>query len=399
MDAMAAEVDLSDLVDFLQRALTEMASNRLILKSISVPPSEIVRELVSVLRHSLKSQREQYLLALLCEIDDLHSDADHLERELGREQHRHLRQMRKLATERDELKQRRDYLSDTAESREVDHARKEKQAQVRLKKKENAFTNIYSAVELAEATYERLRSDVGDLRAAVTKMQRVQRRLINQAKEVCTDELYRAVDEMNANRQGFEDRRLAQLRSALAAEKNEQKRLEEACAAVLEGIAGVTSKKLQVSAKEFPHRVDDVVAFVDKVIAEEERKANAELKKQIGREIRDMRFGGRGESAADAVERYIEEKVAEKQSQCEEILRKGAERERKLRQKLDEALTKIQKLQGTVTSDAIEASEIDRKQNSWLEQKRRLDETMAAIQKMRDSSSSFASLTQGSDTD
>lgn len=401
MEGVAVEVDLSDLVDFLHQSLKSMVSKQMILKSAanSISISDLVHSLVAILRKSLQSEREQYLLSLLYKCDDLHRTQDNIELEFAREQSQHIRRMRKLATEREELKQRREYLLGDSESRDINYARKENRAQVNLTQKERAFANIYKAIDLAEATYEQLHSDVADLKSVALKAQRIQKKLIREAKSLCTDELQRVVDEMNANRQGIYDRRLSELRTELASERNEQKRLASACEAVIRAVRAMPSaRKFEMEVSEFPHRVDEIIAIVDQAVADEERRANVEVKKELVREIPGMRFG-RNEAVGDAVERYIEEKVAEKQSECEEVLRKGAERERKLREKLDEALTKIQRLQGSRDADVIEASEIDRKQNSWLEQKRRLDETMAAIEKMRSSSSSFASLTRGSDTE
>jgi hypothetical protein len=84
------------------------------------------------------------------------------------------------------------------------------------------------------------------------------------------------------------------------------------------------------------------------------------------------------ENISVAVDRYINERIRAKELECQQILRKGEARERKLKEQLDRALLKIQKLQNS-GEDYGYLDDFEKSRRLWEERQAKLDATMRAL--------------------
>ena len=408
MQSEEITVDLSDLVEFITATVKDLVENRMFPEGAGndALSEQIARQMIRILRKSLQSEREEYLQNLLQKLDQINEDRADLEAEFNRTRHYNHRQTQKLTIENQTLKQQYEELASKVEATEWRHARKEKMAKEALRRKEEAVATLHAVIDETESAYAHLHHDIEGLRLAAAKMQRIEQKLIHQAREMCTDELRRMVRDTKSTQQKVHSRRVARLQAAIEAEKKEQLRLEHACEAVLDGIWAVAPDGVEhpdVSVKDFPKRVTELRDFVLKTIEKEKKRANREFIAEINKEIDGIEFDHSEETLGQAVERYIEEKVRAKQAECEDVLRSGAEREERLRAKLAKTRAKIQRLQGKGDSDDLEVSELSKQQSEWVQQKEKLDGTMESLEQSRDENSTLMSKTltilQYSDSD
>ena len=71
---------------------------------------------------------------------------------------------------------------------------------------------------------------------------------------------------------------------------------------------------------------------------------------------------------SDSIETYIRKKIDAKEKSYQEILRKGAEEEKKLREKLESAQAQIKKLQSSSQSDGFSFDELLNQHSADLNQ-------------------------------
>lgn len=371
MQSLEAGTELADLVEFITGTVKDLVQTKMFLQTDGndALSEQITKQMIRILRKSLQSEREQYLQSLLQKLDQVNEDKYDLEMEYNRAKHYNHRQTQKLTIENETLKQKYEELASKVESTEWRHERKQQMAKEALRQKEATVANLHAVIDDVESTYAHLQHDVEGLKLAALKMQRVEQKLIHQAREMCTDELRRTVREITANQQTVRDRRISRLKAAIETEKRQQRKLERACESVLDGVWSLTSDDKEhpdVSVKNFPQRVGELQQIVNTAIEKAKKKANQAFLAEINQEMGGSGFVSPDETIQAAIERYVNEKVSEKEKQCEELLKAGAERERELRQHLESIRGKIQRLQGNAQSDDLDISERSQKPDTSL---------------------------------
>ena len=371
MQSLEAGAELADLVEFITGTVKDLVQTKMFLQmdGNDALSEQITKQMIRILRKSLQSEREQYLQSLLQKLDQVNEDKYDLEMEYHRAKHYNHRQTQKLTIENETLKQKYEELASKVESTEWRHERKQQMAKEALRRKEATVANLHAVIDEVESTYAHLQHDVEGLKLAALKMQRVEQKLIHQAREMCTDELRRTVRDITANQQTVRDRRISRLKAAIEAEKQQQRKLERACESVLDGVWSLTADDKEhsdISVKNFPQRVGELQQIVNTAIEKAKKKANQAFLAEINQEMGGSGFISPGETIQAAIERYVSEKVTEKEKQCEELLKAGAERERELRQHLESIRGKIQRLQGNAQSDDLDISERSQKPDTSL---------------------------------
>jgi hypothetical protein len=383
---------LGELEAFITAGVEQMVQNKLILQrtDASVSAQDISQEMIRILHEFLGSEREQYLQQCLARLGKINSDRDELEREFFTLRDSHRRKVQRLVFENESLRSQRQELESAMEATERKQFRREDRLKNSLIQQEHILVDFHSILDSANVTKAYLKQKTAELHTAVDQMKRRQMRLIRQARDMCDAELDRVFQRMMAAQKRLLADQVAQLRQSIERERAEQSRLESVCESILNDVWSITPKGLtypDISVADFPDRVRELQQFVEMVMEFEHREAEPALKSEIQAAIPGMEFG-RSEAVSVAVDRYISEKLAEKEREYEAVLQEGREREKKLKRKIDRALRKIRELQAASQGEGV-VDDVPGKQSAWLEQKQILDKTMEALERERTSNSSY----------
>jgi hypothetical protein len=173
--------------------------------------------------------------------------------------------------------------------------------------------------------------------------------------------------------------RVSQVSGELGRLQDEQSALENEARVLIDIAAEVTgdSRLRAISAEDFPERIGEIQNAIEEAIETRREAAVDRLKQEVGRQFPGIEFSGT--SVAASVKDHIRERIMAKERECQEILRKGELRERRLREKLDEALQKVQRLQNEAGEDFQFLDDFERSKREWEDQRRKLDARMSAL--------------------
>jgi hypothetical protein len=372
-----------------------MVKDKLILTATSTPDSgtDLAQEMVRLLYESLESDREAYLRECYARLEKVTSERDLLEREFRRLRHSHRLRVHKITVENEELRRQYQTLESTVDTAQWQKTKYDQKLKESLARQEEAIAGLLSVLTSASSTQMFLKQNVSELRSDVIELQNRQIRMIHRARKMCMGVVKQSVRTMAKRVRKGREEEIEELQSQINAEKGEQKRIRGICESMIEDIWALAPKEMKtpkIGVEEFPRRVGEVCQFVDEIVESERRKAESAVKAKIQAEIPEIEMAEGLENLSDVIERYVSEKVAARERECEALLQKGIEREKRLRAKLSVALKRIQELQTeTQSKDNAVFDEVPQKQEAWLEQKRALDETMEALARERESSSSY----------
>jgi recombination DNA repair RAD52 pathway protein len=258
-------------------------------------------------------------------------------------------------------------------------ARKESALEERLRAKSQALASATQLVQKVRHSQQQLARQLSDLRASASKMRRAQLHVLRQARAVVGARVGQSIEAAVRRCQQDNARRVAQAAAEMAQLQDEQAGLEAQARALVDVAAEMTSdgRLRSISADDFPERVAEIQNAIEEVVEARREQAVTRLREDIARQFPGIEF--RGANVAAAVKSHIRERIRAKEHECQEILRKGELREKRLREKLDDALARVQKLQGKSGQDFQFLDEFERSKREWEDQRRKLDAKMSAL--------------------
>ena len=370
------------VVEYLRTSVNNLVSVKMASASRKhrIDPATVSSRLVDVLRAALASEREQHLDQLMLKLAGLQSEKERLETELKVVKGGADRETDRYLQENSQLKERYSQLEDELKTIEHQHSVKEKMYREELSKKKEELGKLRKIIEVAQNTQQELTNEAAELKQVASKMQRNQVRLLRRAKELCLEHLTQALSKENAKETEEQASQLANLAAVLKHEKLEQAKNERRCQQLLEAIWSMRSdvEHPDITPADFTKRLPELKAFVESALDYHRTMAIESLKEEVRKVIPDIEFGS-GETVIESVQKYIDGKVNEKEREYQRVLKRGEEREKKLRQKVHESLGKVQQMELKDASEDEILADLDKMKSEWELRKRQLDEKMKAI--------------------
>lgn len=379
---------VNEIVEYLSKTIEKMMAEKMILQNTEaqLTPQMLTDKLMKVLEESLASDREMYLMQLIRKIQLLNSDCSDLEDEYNRVKHQSHREMLKIRNENEELRIKYETLEEQIKQMQWKQEQKEAKNKRHLQQKQEALGTLHRVIDTAQSTQLAIARQIKDLRYASQKMLIGQTKVLEQTKQFCTEKLQDEITQSISKLKETEQRQIRKLSRQIEAEKAEQAKLKVACQNMLEAIWELNPEAHpDISPEDFPRRVNEVENFIDEAVNIQQKKYIHSMQSRIKTDLPDIEFDN--EDVSGAVDNYIQEKVLQREAECRELLRQSENREKQIRAKLDEALSKIKRLQDNSKSDSAVLDEIIQGKDEWRQTTRKLDETMKALE---DEKNSFA---------
>ena len=370
------------VVEYLRTSINKLVNVKMTTASRKhrIDPSTVSSRLVDVLKSALSSEREQHLEQLMLKLAQLQSEKSRLEVQLKMVKGGADRETERYLQENSQLKERYSQLEDELKTIEHQHSVKEQMYREELKKKRDELGKLRKIIEVAQNTQQELTQEAKQLKQVAEKMQRNQIRLLRRAKDLCLEHLTQTLSEENEKETQEQATQLSNLTSILKHEKLQQAKNERRCQQLLDAIWAMRSDAdhPDITPADFTKRLPELKVFVENALDYHRRLAVDSLKEEVKRSIPDIEFGD-GETVIESVQKYIDRKVREKEGEYERVLKRGEEREKRLRDKVQASLGKVQDMEPRAGSDDDILADLDNMKREWELRKRQLDEKMKAI--------------------
>ena len=370
------------VVEYLRTSINKLVNVKMTTASRKhrIDPSTVSSRLVDVLKSALSSEREQHLEQLMLKLAQLQSEKSRLEVQLKMVKGGADRETERYLQENSQLKERYSQLEDELKTIEHQHSVKEQMYREELKKKRDELGKLRKIIEVAQNTQQELTQEAKQLKQVAEKRQRNQIRLLRRAKDLCLEHLTQTLSEENEKETQEQATQLSNLTSILKHEKLQQAKNERRCQQLLDAIWAMRSDAdhPDITPADFTKRLPELKVFVENALDYHRRLAVDSLKEEVKRAIPDIEFGD-GETVIESVQKYIDRKVREKEGEYERVLKRGEEREKRLRDKVQASLGKVQDMEPRAGSDDDILADLDNMKREWELRKRQLDEKMKAI--------------------
>lgn len=372
---------MDELVSYLKTTLRDMITDQVIFQSpnIKVDKEQFIENCVQILKQSVRSDREKYLYQLIEKLGRINAEHQEIEDKYEKAKIQGDSTTKSCKRKNEELKNTLESLESQLKSLEFRSARKEKAYKEKIEEKNQMASKMNSIVNSIQTSTNDLYKQLSSLRNSALKMKTGPSRLIARAKTYCLSQVEEAIEKTESDLQDRKTNQLAKITTTIAMESSEQKSLERKCQSMLDAVWAIKpdADHPNVSPHDFPKRFNEVRDFIDSSLESRKEHAVEDLKQELQQVIPGIRFDSVDVHAA--ILKRMKEEIKIKENQCQSILNKGEAREKRLRQKLDEALNKIQRLQSVNTNEVVDLEEFERSKNSWEEQKKRLDQTMQSL--------------------
>ena len=185
--------------------------------------------------------------------------------------------------------------------------KKELRYHVELQKKQNALDNLHSLLDTAETTQYALKKQLTSIRIAISRLQRGQIKMIQEAKSMCLQQMQESLQGMKEYQKNKQSDQIAKLSRAIQKATNENHQLHKTCESMLNSIWTLTPEgepHPDIHSKEMKSRIGEVCAFIDRCVEVEKEKQESNLKNEVKRLIPDIQFNDY-QPISDSVQIYI----------------------------------------------------------------------------------------------
>ncbi|OHT08154.1 hypothetical protein TRFO_23438 [Tritrichomonas foetus] len=371
------------VVEYLRESIEHLVNSKLISpnKKRRVDASYVSSRLVDVLKNALASEREAHLEELMLKLSRMNTEKENLDRELIQIKGSTERETLRYTHENEELQKQFAAIEEELKTIEWRQSTKEAAYKADLKQKQTQLQSLKKVIDTSHQIQQNLSQEASNLRNSVLKMQRNQVRLIRRAKELCKEKLNESI-EFETQQQNFQEaQQIRALQNTLLKEKAEYRKNQRVCQTLLNAIWAISNEPHpDITPETFTQKIPELKQFIQNALDFHRENAIAELKAEVRKQIPDIQLGN--ENVVESVQRYISNRIQEKDIEYQRILKRGEEREKRLKQKLQEALTKIEKYQESDESSSNDEeiiSDFEKMKDEWDMQKRQLDEKMKML--------------------
>jgi hypothetical protein len=381
MASPARHPQWSEIVNFLQTSVERMVRDKQVLQSATakVFPRDVAQMMVATFYEAVEAPREQYVHQLIDRLSAIQAERDNTESQSVELEATCQMDFGRASRQNDDIRSEIDSLETELRALERRHARKEKVCQDRLAVKTSELEELSQFLSLAQESQQQLQRHVSEVRSSVNKMKRGQLHLLRQARTILSNQIDEALDHVSARQKQVQSRKIGKISAALSEIQAEQLRLEDESKSLLDCIADTVgnSRLRLITAEQIPQKLGDIRAAIAAAIEARREKAADQLKQDVAKQFPGIDFGEM--TVCEAIRKYTLERIRAKKLECQQILRKEELREKKLKEKLDEALRKIRKLQKGSQQSFQSLDELERSKREWEEQQRKLDAKMSAL--------------------
>lgn len=365
------------IANYLGASSEQLVREKALWKSpeIKCTPEEFSKMMKDAFFEAIKSDREDHLAELTRRLSRVYAERNELENQFANGNLGVEDSCSVLDKQNEELKTDVERLEGDVKGLEWKHNRKTKSYQDKIKVKNDHVTQINKVAESVLQAHQTLSAQLDELKRSSLRLQRGQLRLCRQAKTMLITQIEESVEEQAQQNSTRHTREVSRMSTALSEEKANLREAERQAKLMLDGLSDMGVRVCSV--EDLGKRASAVKDSIDEVIDRECSKALDKVRRDLESELPGIEL--RGANIADAVQRYLNDQIRAKEKECQEMLRKGEARERKLRQKLDEAIMKIQRLQDSRSQDMGYLDEFERSKRAYEEQQKRLDERMNAL--------------------
>ena len=380
--------NLKELEDYIRKTVNYLIKSKRILQYRDQPISqeEISDKLIEILHSSLADEKEQYIQSEIEQLVKLNQEQIQLETSLRNLKVEGKREMSRLMQENEQLHEKQKSIQADADILTWKQSQREKNLKTQLQLKENQLFKLHSLIDSTKQIQTQLSNQVVELRAYTQKMQKRQIKTISKAKSICLSQILDSQEQLSQQVQMQQQFKIQKIQEQIFEEKKRQKQLNILAQALLNSIWTLGEGELQhpnIDSSNFTQNISEICKFIQDSLDRQKSIAVHNLEIEVQQTIPGLKLT-KGEKIDDAVTRYLKEQLAKKEKECEDLLRKGEERELFLQKKLDESYHQIQNLNHSQIEE-FDFSEIENMRSKWEQKKHQLDQTM----KVLSSSASF----------
>ena len=380
--------NLKELEDYIRKTVNYLIKSKRILQYRDQPISqeEISDKLIEILHSSLADEKEQYIQSEIEQLVKLNQEQIQLETSLRNLKVEGKREMSRLMQENEQLHEKQKSIQADADILTWKQSQREKNLKTQLQLKENQLFKLHSLIDSTKQIQTQLSNQVVELRAYTQKMQKRQIKTISKAKSICLSQILDSQEQLSQQVQMQQQFKIQKIQEQIFEEKKRQQQLNILAQALLNSIWTLGEGELQhpnIDSSNFTQNISEICKFIQDSLDRQKSIAVHNLEIEVQQTIPGLKLT-KGEKIDDAVTRYLKEQLAKKEKECEDLLRKGEERELFLQKKLDESYHQIQNLNHSQIEE-FDFSEIENMRSKWEQKKHQLDQTM----KVLSSSASF----------
>lgn len=355
----------------------QLVKDKFLWKSstIKTSPEQFSQMLLDAFFESINNEREQYLKQLTERLYRVNKERKSFEVETQATKAAPDSELAELSKENDELKAQIVAFEEELKSLEWKYNRKQSFYQEKLKQKAEQVQQIHALLEHLAGSHQVLARQLEGLKSSAVRLHRGQVRLAMQAKAMILSQIEEMIEEKTIEYESEYSGKLAKVEDAIEEQHEQLRQAEREAKTILDALEEIGVKTCPVD--ELPKKLSTLKENVRETLDHKREAAIENLRKEVQTQLPgiDIAQG----NIADAVTKHLTAKIKEKEKECNDLLRKGEARERKLRQQLDEAISKIQKLQNSRNEDLAYIDEFERSKRLYEEQQRKLDEQMSAL--------------------
>lgn len=386
---------ITSLASYLRSNVEQLHRDRLILPltGSSVKTNELSQNMVDVFQTTITSDREKYIDELIAKLAKIKNEKIDIETQFSQVRLQNTKETDLLSQENEQLKSQAETLESKMKNVEWKQQRKEKSYRNQLKEKETQVLQFKTLIDTVQDAEQILFQKLKEIRSSFSKLQRNQIRLLNQAKSLCTTQITETIDHATSQQESVYLKHESSIAKSIDNEKKQEEKNFNQAQQMLDIINGFVTdessvNRTTVTANDFATRASEVRDFIDEIIESKKKISIENLKKQIIESLPGINIG-ENQNINDAIEMHLKARIKAKEIECQKILAESAQKEALLKQKLNEALDKIQKLQYS-ESDFNYMEEFDRQKAEWESNHKKLDEAMSIINRSRTSVSSLS---------
>ncbi|EAY14927.1 hypothetical protein TVAG_380370 [Trichomonas vaginalis G3] len=340
---------------------------------------DAVNSMVQTFIDNMGGERESYLRELIRKLATTYQECVDLQKKYQEAKKGAGNSAEIITKQNEDLKIEIESLTSKLQELEVQKQSKEQSLKSKVSSKQNQLKALNDSITNLQNAHRELSNQVEDLKSTVLKNTGRQKKLIQQAKSVCISEIEKTIDNNQQAAINIHDKKMQRLDAQLSSARAEQKRLQRQAQTVLDAIYSISSPstKSKITVDDFLKRYEEVKQIIQTSIEAKKEEALAGIRKDIEEAIPgiDVSSG----NIIDAINRKLEERLREKEEECRRIVKKGEEREKLLKMKLEEVLGQIKELRSGTSENLDFFDDVERQRSLWEKSKDKLDAKMSAI--------------------
>ena len=385
MDGEILQKRISSLASYLRSSVEQLLRDKLILKitGSSVNSSELSQNMVKVFQTTITSEREKYIEELISKLTSIVKEKAKIENEFIEMQTNGSKQYDDVNKENEQIRAQIEILQSKLKSMEWKQANREKMFKRQIKEKDVEASQVKLLVTSTQDAHQLLTRQLKDIRSEFARLQRNQTRLMGQAKAMCLTQINGAIENKRSNIKKKNAKRIEKIKDIISQEKKIQSVTEKQMSSlidILNGLADQTLSRLNIGVDDFVSRTGEIRDYIDDIIEARKKNSIDEIKRQVAEVIPGIEIGN--QNVMDAIDRHLKAKIKAKEAECQRIIKESEQREALLRQKLKEALERIQRLQNA-ESDYKYMDDFEKQKKEWENNGKKLDQTMIFVNKTR----------------